>query len=227
MTENTVATSSLVIQKNNQFIAFNKPAGTPTQPDKTGDTSLWQLAEIYCKHKLYPAHRLDRPVSGVVLFAKSKNAIQHIETQFREQTVEKTYLAVVDNLPPQPMGTLQHYIIKDSKKNIGIAYDAPRPDALLSTLQYAVLGSSENYHLLKIVLQTGRFHQIRAQLRAVGCHIKGDVKYGARRSNKDRSIHLHAWQLSFNHTVTEERVHLIAAIPDENLWNSLKEFTFA
>ncbi|MBI5914003.1 MAG: RNA pseudouridine synthase [Bacteroidetes bacterium] len=207
-----------VLLKNNQFIAFNKPPGLAVQADKTGDKSLLQLAEIYCKSKLYLVHRLDRPATGVVVFAKTKTAIGSLHDQFRERTVQKTYLAVVKDLPPETEGTLRHFLQKNEKTNrSGIADKGD-----LSELKYRLLGSSDNYHLLEVDLITGRHHQIRAQLAAIGCPIKGDVKYGSRRSNRDRSIHLHAWKISFRHPVSGERTELTAALPDDPVWAAFK-----
>jgi 23S rRNA pseudouridine1911/1915/1917 synthase len=215
-----------VLYKNNQLIAFNKPPGVPVQADKTGDKSLIQLAEIYCKSKLYPIHRLDRPASGVVLFAKTKTATTSLSDQFRERTVRKTYLAVVKDPPPAPEGTLQHLLNKNSKTNrAGITGDAN--EGQLSELTYRLLGSSDNYHLLEIVLRTGRHHQIRAQLAAIGCPIKGDVKYGSRRGNRDRSIHLHAWKLSFRHPVSGEPVELTTPPPADPVWDAFGDILSA
>ncbi|MCC6724422.1 MAG: RNA pseudouridine synthase [Saprospiraceae bacterium] len=211
-----------VIAKNNQFIAFNKPAGIPVQADKTGDKPLLQLAEIYTKSKLFLVHRLDRPASGVVVFAKTKTMVGSLGDQFKERSVHKTYLAVVKDLPKEQEGTLRHFLQKDGKSNrSGVSDDEALGD--LSELKYRVLASSDNYHLLEVQLITGRHHQIRAQLAAIGCPIKGDVKYGARRGNRDRSIHLHAWKLGFRHPVSGEQVALVAALPDDPVWNAFSE----
>lgn len=212
-----------ILLKNNQLIAVNKPAGLPVQSDKTGDTALQQLAETYCKHPLHLVNRLDRPASGVVIFAKSPAAMTALTAQFSERKVEKTYLAVVKNPPPQPSGSLRHFIQKDGAKNIGKAFADERPNSELAELEYETIAQSDTYFLLKINLLTGRHHQIRAQLAAIGCPVKGDVKYGFRRSNADRSIHLHAWRLKFLHPVSDEMVDLEAALPDENLWNFFSE----
>ncbi len=208
-----------VLYKNNQLIAFNKPAGLPVQADKTGDKSLLQLAEIYCKSKLYLIHRLDRPASGVVLFAKTKRAVSSLSDQFRERQVRKTYLAVVKEMPPEQEGVAQHFLQKNAKLNRSytLAGDAGH-GGKASELKYRVLGSIDNYHLLEAQPLTGRHHQIRAQLSALGCPIKGDVKYGFRRGNRDRSIHLHAWKLAFRHPVSGETVELKAAPPEEVIW---------
>lgn len=209
-----------VIFKNNQLIAFNKPAGLPVQPDKTGDKSLLQLGEIFCKCTLYPIHRLDRPASGVILFAKTKTGVASLGAQFKDREVGKKYLAIVKNLPPEKAGTVQHYIRKDGRNNRSEVLTEASEDTQQATLKYQVIGSSENYHLLEVELLTGRHHQIRAQLAALGCPIKGDVKYGFRRSNKDRSIDLHAWKLTFRHPVSHEVVELTAPLPSGNVWQA-------
>lgn len=209
------------IYKNNQLIAFNKPAGIAVPPDKTGDTSLQEMAEAYCQHPLHAIHRIDRPVSGVVLFARSKSAMTAMTEQLRQRTVLKEYLAVVQNAPPQPAGALVHYIKKNAGKNLALAYPEELPNSERAELEYLLLESSERYHLLHIRLITGRHHQIRAQLSAIGCPIKGDVKYGARRGNSDRSIHLHAWRMTFDHPVSGERVQLEAPLPDTDaVWRA-------
>ncbi len=212
-----------VILKNNQFIAFNKPAGIPVQADKTGDMTLLQLAEIYCKSKLYLVHRLDRPATGVVVFAKTKTMVGSLGDQFKVRTVRKTYLAVVKDLPPEKEGTLRHFLQKNEKANRSAATDNEAAGGDLSEMSYRLLGSSDNYHLLEVQLHTGRHHQIRAQLAAIGCPIKGDVKYGARRGNRDRSINLHAWKLGFRHPVSGEQVELTAALPDDSVWKAFGE----
>jgi 23S rRNA pseudouridine1911/1915/1917 synthase len=213
---------SWVLLKNNQFIAFNKPGGLPVQADKTGDKSLLQLAEIYCKSKLYLVHRLDRPASGVVVFAKTKTMVASLSEQFRERSVQKTYLAVVQNKPAEAEGTLRHFLTKDGRSNRSAVAEGEEGGDL-SEMTYRLLASSENYHLLEVQLITGRHHQIRAQLAAIGCPIKGDVKYGARRGNRDRSIHLHAHRISFQHPVSGEQVNLVAPLPTDPLWAAFGE----
>ena len=216
---------SLIIYKNNQLIAFNKPATLTVQSDKTGDKALIDLAEIYCKSRLSLIHRLDRPASGIVLFAKTKKATQSLNAQFQDRKIAKKYLAVVKNKPLQSSGELVHYLRKNGKANRTSAFEKEVAHSKAAILKYKIIGSIENYHLLEIDLITGRHHQIRSQLSAIGCPIKGDVKYGFKRGNKDRSIHLHAWKLAFKHPVTQENVELIAEPPDENVWNAFGEFT--
>lgn len=212
----------LILYKNNQLIAFNKPAGLPVQPDKTKDKSLLALAEIYGKSKIQLLHRIDRPASGVVLFSKTQRATQELNRQFQERIVKKTYFAVVKNKPPEESGTLVHYLKKLSKSKKSIAVEKEKTGAKRAELDYRVLASSEQYHLLEIELKTGRFHQIRAQLAAIDCPIKGDVKYGFRRSNNDRSIHLHAWKMIFQHPVTKQLEEITAPLPEDNLWQAFE-----
>ncbi|MBP8238722.1 MAG: RNA pseudouridine synthase [Saprospiraceae bacterium] len=212
-----------VLYKNNQLIAFNKPVMLPVQPDKTGDKSLLELAEMYAHSKLHLVHRIDRPAGGVVLFAKNTTALAALHEQFRLREVEKTYLAVVQQLPPEQSGQLRHYLVKNGRTNRSSLTEESVPGAQEAVLDYRVLGSSDRYHLLEIKLHTGRHHQIRAQLAAIGCPIKGDVKYGFRRNNPGGGIHLHAWKLSFRHPVSNELVTLVAPIPtDDPVWDALK-----
>jgi len=205
-----------VIYKNNQIIAFNKPGNLSVQEDKTEDKSLNQLAEIYTKGKIFVVHRIDRPASGVVLFAKTTGAVQDLNAQFRERKTQKTYLAVVKNKPKEETGTLVHYLLKNQKSNKTKVFNEPQDRAKRAELNYKVIDKSDNYFLLEIELITGRHHQIRAQLGAIGSPIKGDVKYGARRGNKDRSIHLHAWKMTFTHPVTKVQEEVIAPLPKED-----------
>lgn len=165
-------------------------------------------------------HRLDRPVSGIVVLAKTKTAMTALTGQFRSRKVEKTYLAVVQNVPSEPEGTLVHFLRKNESKNISVVATESDAGAERAELRYRLAGSSERYHLLEIQLITGRHHQIRAQLAAIGCPVKGDVKYGFRRSNRDRSIHLHAWRLAFDHPVSGERIRLEAKLPDDPVWQA-------
>lgn len=210
-----------ILYKDNQILVFNKPTGIPAQPDKTEDKSLFALAEIYCKHPVFLVHRLDRTTSGIVVFAKKASAAAHLSEQFKESTVKKTYLAIVAERPASDEGTLVHYILKDGKSNISKAYDKEIAGSQRAELRYRIIGSSDNYHLLEIDLLTGRHHQIRAQLAAIGCPVKGDVKYGSRRGNTDRSIGLHAWKLSFTHPTSKEILSLTAPPPEDNLWKAL------
>ncbi len=209
-----------VLLKNNQFIVINKPPGIPVQPDKTKDKSLLELAQAYTKQKLFLTHRIDRPVSGIVVFAKNKKALAFINEQFKQRKTKKTYWAVVKKGELPNEGKLVHYLLKDQRTNQSKIYEKEITHSKKVTLNYKVLRSSDNYQLLEIQLLSGRHHQIRAQLAFIGFPVKGDVKYGFRRSNKDRSIHLHARVLSFLHPVKKEEVQIVAPLPDDNLWQS-------
>jgi 23S rRNA pseudouridine1911/1915/1917 synthase len=215
-----------VLYKNNQLIAFDKPSGIAVQADKTGDKPFIDIAESYCQHPLQLVHRIDRPVTGVILFAKSKAGLTEMSKQFEARTVNKEYLAVVKEMPKLPEATLVHYLKKNEVKNTSHAYDTEMPGTERAEMSYRYLASSENYHLLYVNLSTGRHHQIRAQLAAIGCPIKGDVKYGFKRGNKDRSIHLHAWKLSFDHPISGNRIKIEAPIPKDSIWNSFEETMF-
>ncbi len=210
-----------ILIHNDLFIACNKPPGLASQPDKTGDECLLDQAERRCRRTLHLVNRLDRPVSGIALFAKTKAVMTDLTDQFRNRTVEKIYLAVVQNEPPQESGTLLHFLSKNQSKNIAFANTEETPDTERSELEYKLIGKSKNYYLLEIKPLTGKHHQIRVQLAAIGCPIKGDVKYGARRKNPDRSIHLHAWKLSFEHPMSGERIELEAPVPEDVVWNAL------
>lgn len=212
--------SENIIYKNNQLIAFNKPSGLPVQADKSGDKSLVDIAEIYAKSQLHLIHRIDRPASGIVLLGKNKKSLASLNQQFQERKIKKTYLAVVKNHPPEKEGKLIHYLLKSQKKNRSFAHDEEKKNSKKAELHYKVIASIDNYHLLEINLHTGRHHQIRAQLATINCPIKGDDRYGFKRSNKDRSIHLHAWKLVFQHPVTNEVVNLEAPVPDEVVWQA-------
>lgn len=209
---------SKILLKNNQFLVINKPAGIAIQPDKTGNKSLIDLAEIYTKKKLFVTHRLDRPVSGVVVLAKNSECAAALNEQFQNKQVEKTYLAIVKNAPTKNKGTLQHFLIKNEKANKSFVSDKDTPNNKKAELKYEVVAKSDNYSLLQINLISGRHHQIRVQLSAIGSPIKGDVKYGARRGNKDRSIHLHAWKIMFHHPITKEQIEVAAPLPEDKLW---------
>ncbi len=205
------------------LVIYNKAPGMPVQADKTGDPSLLELAEKYAKRTLHLVHRMDRPVSGAVLLAKTKAVMTNLTDQFKNRQIDKEYLAIVAALPPEPEGTLVHYIRKNEAKNISVAYPEEMPGAERAELRYKVLGSSDRYHLLHIQLLTGRHHQIRAQLAAIGSPIRGDVKYGFKRANKDRSIGLHAWKLAFEHPQSGEVMSVTAPVPEEVVWGTFAE----
>jgi len=231
MVSSQMKTNSIkILYEDNHLIAVNKPAGVPVQDDETGDKSLVDMITDYIREEynkpgnIYAGliHRIDRPVSGVVLFAKTSKAASRLSEMFKTRSVNKTYLAVVQNYPPELKGTLEHYLIKDSEKNKSNAYSTEKKGAKKSVLHYELVGSSTNYHLLEIELETGRHHQIRCQLAKVGCPVRGDLKYGAPRSNPNGNINLHSWKLFFEHPVKKEKIEIIAPLPkDDNLW---KEF---
>ena len=213
--------SDLLLERNNQFLAFNKPAGMNVQPIEGDDASLLKMASAYAKRNVFLLHRLDRPVSGVVLFPKTKNALQNFEEQWRNGTVRKTYLALVKNAPTELSGTLVHHLRHDTRRRRSEVVEEGTKNAKRAELNYRVLASGKVYSLLEVELVTGRFHQIRVQLAAIGSPIKGDVKYGARRGNRDRSIGLHAWKLAFDHPASGERTEMVAPPPAAQPWIDL------
>tara|TARA_R110000796_G_scaffold252619_2_gene388840 strand:- start:87914 stop:88612 length:699 start_codon:yes stop_codon:yes gene_type:complete len=217
-----------VLYEDNHLIAINKRPGDIVQGDKTGDAPLSEIVKEYIKEKynklgnvyLGVAHRLDRPTSGIVVFAKTSKALPRLNKLFAEKDAKKTYWAVVKNQPPKQSDTLTHWLKRNTKQNKSYAHTKEVSESKKAVLTYTVLKKLDNYFLLEIDLQTGRHHQIRAQLAAIGCIIKGDLKYGADRSNKDGSIHLHARYLSFVHPVKKELLQLTASPPNEAIWNA-------
>ncbi len=213
----------LIIYKNNQLIAFNKPPEIAVQQKSEGTKSLADLAEIYSKSKVFVIHRLDQPASGIILMAKNSQAQAIISEQLKTGKVEKQYLAVVKEPPQKNEGELIDYLSKNPKINKSFVVDKTQSKAKKAVLKYKVIGQSDYYHLLLIQLITGRHHQIRAQLAHIGSPIKGDVKYGFKRKNKDRSIHLHAFSLGFHHPISGEKVLLKAYPPEDPVWNAFKD----
>jgi 23S rRNA pseudouridine1911/1915/1917 synthase len=215
-----------ILYEDNHIIAVNKRPSDIVQGDKTGDTPLSEFVKLYVKEKyakpgevfIGTVHRIDRPVSGIVLFARTSKALARLNQMFQSKEIQKTYWAVVKNKPPHLKGKLVHYLIKNEAKNMSRAFEKEHPGALRSELDYELISSSDKYHLLQITPHTGRHHQIRVQLAAMGCPIKGDVKYGFDRGNKDQSIHLHARKIEFIHPVKKEPLVIIAPPPDEVLW---------
>lgn len=207
-----------ILKKNQQFIIFNKPCGIPVQDDKTGDKSLLAMAEAYCKKKLHLLHRIDRPASGIVLFGKTNKSLTSINQQFQDRKIQKTYLAVVGKSDIEKEGTITNFLKKNGKSNKSVLLNAFETGSKEAILKYDIISESDKYQLLKIDLLTGRHHQIRAQLAGIGCPIKGDVKYGFKRSNKDRSINLHAWKIQFHHPVTGEIEQIVAPLPTNDIW---------
>lgn len=216
-----------VLYEDNHIIVVNKAAGEITQGDKTGDEPLSDTVKKYIRDKynkpgavfLGVVHRLDRPVSGVVLYARTSKALERMNKKFREKDVSKKYWAVVENAPPKNEDTLENFLKKNPEKNKSYVQKNDKDGAKLSKLKYRTLQKSDKYTLLEVELFTGRHHQIRVQLSHIGCTIKGDVKYGARRSNEDASIHLHARELAFEHPVSKEQITITAPVPKhDNLW---------
>lgn len=218
---------SLILYEDNHLLVYNKQPGDIVQGDKTGDEPLSEQVKQYIKRKykkpgnvfLGVVHRLDRPVSGTVIFARTSKALTRLNGMFKEGKMKKTYWAVVRQEPPREAGTLVHYLTRNEKQNKSYVHDAPVPSSKKAELSYAVLGQSDRYFLLEVSLMTGRHHQIRAQLAHIGCPIRGDLKYGYPRSNPDGSIHLHARCLRFTHPVKEVPVSVDAPPPDEAVWN--------
>ena len=218
-----------VLYEDNHIIVVNKQSGEIVQGDKTGDTPLSDIVKTYLKEKynkpgnvfLGVVHRLDRPVSGVVLFAKTSKALPRLNKLFAEhEKVKKTYWAIVGNKPPQESGTLTHWLTRNEKTNTAKAYDREVPNSKKAILDYRLIAASQRYFLLEIQLHTGRHHQIRCQLAKMGCPIKGDLKYGAPRSNPDGSICLHARHLELEHPVTHETLSITAPVPKNALWQA-------
>ena len=216
-----------VVYEDNHIIVVNKTASEIVQADKTGDTPLSETVKQYLKEKyqkpgnvfLGVTHRLDRPVSGLVIFAKTSKALTRLNEMFRTSEVKKTYWAVVKNAPQEPEGELVHFLVRNEKQNKSYAYDKEVPNSKKAILHYRLIGHSENYYLLEVDLKTGRHHQIRCQLAKMGCPIKGDLKYGAQRSNPDGSICLHARMVKFMHPVSKELIELTAPVRAGILWN--------
>ena len=221
-----------VVYEDNHIIVVNKTASEIVQADKTGDTPLSETVKQYLKEKyqkpgnvfLGVTHRLDRPVSGLVVFAKTSKALTRLNEMFRTSEVKKTYWAVVKNAPKESEGELVHFLVRNEKQNKSYAYDKEVPKSKKAILDYRLIGRSENYYLLEVDLKTGRHHQIRCQLAKMGCPIKGDLKYGSPRSNPDGSICLHARRIRFVHPVSKELIELEAPLPEGNLWKGFELF---
>jgi len=217
-----------VLFEDNHIIVINKRAGDLVQGDKTGDKPLPDVVKEYLKEKynkegnvfLGVVHRLDRPTTGIVVFAKTSKALPRLNKLFADKTAHKTYWAVVKNAPPKQKDTLEHWLKKNPKNNKSTAFKKEVEGSKKAILHYELLKTLDNYNLLEINLETGRHHQIRCQLTTIGCHIKGDLKYGAKRSNKDASIHLHARHLEFIHPVKKEPVKITAPVPNDPIWEA-------
>ncbi|MBO5812024.1 MAG: RluA family pseudouridine synthase [Bacteroidaceae bacterium] len=217
-----------VLYEDNHIIIVSKSTSEIVQGDKTGDIPLSDTVAAYLKEKYNKpgnvfvgvAHRLDRPVSGVVVFAKTSKALSRLNDMFRVGKVDKRYLAIVKNRPQEIEAELVHYLVRNEQKNRSFAYNKEVPGSKKSILKYRLVGSSTNYNLLEIELMTGRHHQIRCQLSKMGMPIKGDLKYGAERSNPDGGISLHAYYICFEHPVSHKQICVSAPLPDDNLWRS-------
>lgn len=216
-----------VVYEDNHIIVINKTSSEIVQGDKTGDIPLSETVKQYLKEKYQKpgnvfvgvTHRLDRPVSGLVVFAKTSKALSRLNEMFKNSEVKKTYWAIVKECPRELEGELVHYLVRNEKQNKSYAYDKEVPDSKKAILYYRLIARSQNYNLLEVDLKTGRHHQIRCQLAKMGCPIKGDLKYGFARSNPDGSICLHARRISFIHPVSKEQIDLEAPLPPGSLWN--------
>ncbi len=219
-----------VVYEDNHIIIVYKESGEIVQGDKTGDEPLAEKVKAYLKEKyakpglvfLGIVHRLDRPVSGLVMFARTSKALTRLNDMFRHGEIHKTYWAVVQDKPEESEGTLEHWLTRNEKQNKTYAYYHEVPGSKKAILNYRMIGQTDRYYLLEINLLTGRHHQIRCQLAEMGCPIKGDLKYGARRSNPDGSISLLAHRLEFIHPVKKEPIVVESPLPDDPLWQGLK-----
>ena len=217
-----------ILFEDNHFIVVNKRSGDIVQGDKTGDKPLSDIVKEYIKEKydkpgnvfLGVAHRLDRPTTGIVVFAKTSKGLERFNKLLRDKNVHKTYWAVVKNRPEDETGTISGYLKKNPKNNKSTSYKSEIEGSKKAVLHYKVLTSLTNYYLLEVDLETGRHHQIRCQLSSIGSPIKGDLKYGFNRSNKNAGIHLHARKIAFIHPVTKEQILIVAPTPDEVIWNA-------
>ncbi len=218
-----------VVYEDNHIIIVYKESGEIVQGDKTGDTPLSEMVKAYIKEKyakpglvfLGVVHRLDRPVSGLVMFARTSKALGRLNNMFRNGEIHKTYWAVVQDKPEEEEGTLEHWLVRNEEKNKSFAYYHEVPRSKKAILKYRLIGQSERYYLLEVNLLTGRHHQIRCQLAAMDCPIKGDLKYGAKRSNPDGSISLLARRLDFIHPVSKEHIVVESPLPQDNLWQNI------
>ncbi len=220
-----------VLYEDNHIIVVYKESGEIVQGDKTGDKPLSETIKAWIKEKyakpgnvfLGVVHRLDRPVSGLVVFAKTSKALSRLNDMFRKGEVKKTYWAMVQTPPAEPEGTLTNWLVRNEKQNKSYAYDHEVPNAKKAILEYKTVGQTEHYTLLEVNLLTGRHHQIRCQLSAIGCPIKGDLKYGARRSNPDGSISLLSRTVEFIHPVSKENISVVSPLPAEKVWDNFRK----
>ena len=220
-----------ILYEDNHVIVVNKLPSEIVQGDKTGDKTMPDGIKEYLKEKYNKpgnvfcgvVHRLDRPTSGAVIFAKTSKGLERLNAQFREKETHKVYWAIVENAPKEITGELIHFLKKNEKQNKSYVCTPKTLGGKEAKLNYRLIKSSDNYHLLEVNLETGRHHQIRAQLSTIGCIIKGDLKYGAKRSNPDGSICLHARELSFNHPTSKEPITIIAPVPSEPIWQFFEQ----
>jgi len=220
-----------VLYEDNHIIIVNKRVGDIVQGDKTGDKPLSDVVKEYIKDKynkpgdvfLGVVHRLDRPTTGIVMFARTTKALTRLNKLFSINDIKKTYWAIVKVKPPKKNDTLTHYLVKNPKNNKSKAYTKEVANSKKAILDYLIEKTMDNYYLLSINLKTGRHHQIRAQLSSIGSAIKGDLKYGFDRSNKNGGIHLHARRIEFRHPVKDEMVNITAPVPDDNLWKTAEK----
>lgn len=218
-----------ILHEDNHIIVINKRAGDIVQGDKTGDKPLSEIVKEYIKEKYHKpgavflgvVHRLDRPTTGIVVFARTSKALERLNAMFSNRETQKTYWAVVKNIPTKKEDILIHYLLRNEKNNTSRAYSKEIPESKKASLSYKIFCELDHYVALEINLHTGRHHQIRAQLAAIGCPIKGDLKYGFDRSNPDGGIHLHARKLSFIHPVSKEALEIIAPTPKDSIWNAI------
>ncbi|GAA4045290.1 RluA family pseudouridine synthase [Flavobacterium chungnamense] len=218
-----------ILHEDNHIIVINKRVGDIVQGDKTGDKPLSEIVKEFIKEKynkpgevfLGVVHRLDRPTTGIVVFSKTSKALERLNKMFSERETNKTYWAVVKNKPPKTEDNLIHFLKRNEKNNTSKAHLKEVPESKKASLDYKIIKELNNYFALEINLHTGRHHQIRAQLQAIGCPIKGDLKYGFDRSNPDGGIHLHARKLAFTHPVSKEQIEIIAPTPSDAIWNSI------
>ncbi|MFY9243445.1 MAG: RluA family pseudouridine synthase [Polaribacter sp.] len=217
-----------VLFEDNHIIIVNKRSGDISQGDKTGDKPLSDVVKNYIKEKynkpgdvfLGVVHRLDRPTSGVIIFARTSKSLERLNKMLRDKKINKTYWAVVKDYPKKEKDTLINFLKKNPKNNKSSVFEKETEGSKKAVLHYQLIKKLDNYSLLEIDLETGRHHQIRAQLAAIGFPIKGDLKYGFNRSNKDGSIHLHARKIEFIHPVSKENISVTAPVPDEVIWNA-------
>ncbi|OFY38829.1 MAG: RNA pseudouridine synthase [Bacteroidetes bacterium GWF2_40_14] len=217
-----------ILYEDNHLIVVNKRSGEIVQGDKTGDKPLSEIISRFIADRdnkpgaafIGVPHRLDRPVTGIAVFAKTSKSLERLNEMFRNSEIEKKYWAIVANKPENPVGELKHYLVRNEKQNKSYASLLPKKDAKEARLLYKVLASSDRYHLIEVELLTGRHHQIRCQLAEIGCPIKGDLKYGAPRSNPNGSISLHARSIKFIHPVKKSEVIILAPPPEDSLWNA-------